>query len=109
MRSLASRLNRLERIEARASAFRRLVIQNGHMKTLPAEYKGERHVVTLSRVLDANEWFEWEERPGPAPVAEVATDVLLIRVCPVPSAHNKLDSEMDEEGPQRDLIAGGAS
>ena len=74
MRSLVSRLKRLERVE-RKLIRPRVVIQNGHMKTLPAEYKGERHVVTLSRVLDANgrEWFEWEERPGPAPVAEVAT------------------------------------
>ena len=66
------------------------------MKTLPAEYRGERHVVTLSRVADANgrDWFEWEERPGPAPVAEAATDVHLIRVCAVPAVYQKLDSEM---------------
>lgn len=88
MRSLVSRLARLEQAEARAAG-RRVTIQYGRMKYLPPDYTGERHVVTISRTPDpatGRDLFEWEERPGPesASNAEGRTDEHLIRVCYVP-------------------------
>ena len=40
----------------------------GDLKTLPADYVGERHVVIVKREprgAPGNEWCEFEERPGP--------------------------------------------
>ena len=41
-------------------------IQMGYVQELPPDYAGERHLVTVSRL--PNGYYEWEERPGPAPV-----------------------------------------
>ena len=84
MRSLASRLARLERTVAGCTGQRRIVLHYGYLKTLPPEYAGPRHVVTvkqLPRDVEGHDWFEWEERPGPEPVAEASnSDDLVIRV-----------------------------
>jgi len=85
VRSLASRLTRLER-DAQSSARRRLTVQYGYLKTLPAEYTGPRHVVTVRQLPpgpDGDEWFDWEERPGPEPASNATgpDDELLIHVC----------------------------
>jgi len=71
MRSLVSRLKRLERIERRA-ARPRIVIHFGHLKTLPPDYKGPRHQVTVRQIPPEDLppqsreqlWYDWEERPG---------------------------------------------
>ena len=90
MRSLASRLTRLER-EARTSGPWRITVQYGNLKTLPDDYTGLRHVVAvrqippeeLPAVERAENWFDWEERPGPEPVSNATgpDDGLLIHVC----------------------------
>ena len=82
MRSLVSRLARLERIEARTAAYRSITVQYGHLKKLPAEYNGSRHIVTVSRLPNPStgvDFYQWEERPGPAPVSEPG-DERIIRV-----------------------------
>jgi len=93
LRSLVSRLKRLERVE-RKLIRPRVVIQNGHMKTLPADYTGERHVVTLSCAPDENgrDFYEWEERPGPGPPTadNKRDDELVVRVVSVPCANRPM-------------------
>jgi hypothetical protein len=40
----------------------------GCLATLPADYVGERHIVSVKREpsrLPHFEWCQWEERPGP--------------------------------------------
>ena len=70
MRSVVSRLARLERLNRMSTAPSRLRVQYGYMKTLPDDYTGPRHTVTVRRLppgpgADSGEpWFEWEERPG---------------------------------------------
>lgn len=91
MRSIVSRLARLERMEARASGAKRIVVQYGYLKELPASYSGPRHVVTvrqippdeLSPANRGESWFEWEERSGPEPVSNATgqKDDLVIHVC----------------------------
>ena len=86
MRAVARRLRRLENRHALSTAAQRLRIQYGYLRTLPDDYTGPRHTVTVQQLAtDAvgHEWFEWEERPGRAPAAHVtgSNDDLLVRVC----------------------------
>jgi hypothetical protein len=91
MRSIVSRLARLERQDARTAGARRIVIQYGYLKELPAGYSGPRHVVTVRQIPPdelapssrADNWFEWEERPGPGPAetADRRGDEQIISVC----------------------------
>ena len=50
MRSLVSRLARLERLNRLSTAPKRLRIQYGYLKTLPEDYTGPRHVVTVKQL-----------------------------------------------------------
>ena len=63
MRSLLTRLKRLERVRA-AERQPPIELQIGYLKKLPPEYTGERHVATVGRLSDGK--YQWEERPGPA-------------------------------------------
>lgn len=61
---------RLERLESRANAVRhRHKSRMGHLKRLPPEYKGERHIVVAKQLpnIGDQEWVEYEERAGPEP------------------------------------------
>ena len=56
---------------------------NGYLKTLPADYVGERHVVIVKREPSGapnGEWCEFEERPGPAPVDAQEEDCTTIYI-----------------------------
>lgn len=78
MRSLLTRLKRLERVRA-AERQPPIELQIGYLKKLPPEYAGERHVATVDRLSDGK--YQWEERPGPAPANEDAGDARrIIRV-----------------------------
>jgi hypothetical protein len=46
-----------------------LKIRIGHVRRLPADYKGERHIVIGKRLPDKEpgDWYEFEEVAGPAP------------------------------------------
>jgi hypothetical protein len=63
---------RLERLEVAVVPKKSQLIRSGYLKTLPADFVGERHVVIVKREpagASGNfEWCEFEERPGPAPV-----------------------------------------
>jgi hypothetical protein len=91
MRSVVSRLARLERLNRLITAPQRLRIQYGYLKRLPDGYIGPRHMVTVRRLPpepgahSGEDWFEWEERPGPEPASNATgrNDDLVIRVCNV--------------------------
>jgi hypothetical protein len=85
VRSVVSRLARLEQLNRLRTAPRRLRIEYGYLARLPDDYCGPRHVVTvkqLPRQPDGEEWFEWEERPGAEPSSTDTgpNDELLIHV-----------------------------
>ena len=77
MRSLLTRLKRLEHVQA-AERWPQIELQIGYLKKLPPEYVGERHVVTVGRLADGK--YQWEERPGPAPAEEDADPRTIIRI-----------------------------
>ena len=63
-------LARLERLEAILAPTLVPLIRYGWLATLPGDYVGERHIVTMKQEPTASphfDWCEWEERPGPAP------------------------------------------
>jgi hypothetical protein len=83
----AALLNRLQRLEQmRAGGSRPVELQFGYLKKLPPDYTGERHVVTLGRLLDGN--YQWEERPGPAPVEDEDYSKTIIRLNLVEAKHH---------------------
>ena len=62
----ATLLKRLQRLEdVRGGQCRPPEFQVGYLKELPADYTGERYIVTVGRDPDGN--YLWEERPGPEP------------------------------------------
>jgi len=72
VKAIASRLARLERENRRQTAPQRLRIEYGYLATLPDDCSGPRHVVTLQQLppeTPGEDWFEWEERPGPEPAS----------------------------------------
>ena len=83
MRSVVSRLARLER-EVRTSGRRRITVQYGYLKTLPEEYTGPRYVATVRQLPPGpggEDWFDWEERPGPESASNATgPDDGLVRV-----------------------------
>ena len=86
MRSrLTSRLVRLERAEAVSRWSVR--IRCGHVKRLPREYTGERHLVVVKQLpprSPGHEWVEFEERPGPEPEQPSGPpDEHIVNICVV--------------------------
>ena len=73
--------SRLQRLEVGVEAQKPQLFRSGYLKTLPADYVGERHVVIVTREPSGalgNEWCEFEERPGPAPVDAQEEDAITI-------------------------------
>lgn len=86
MRSIARRITELEEAlspqsetedgrgrrgrRSRSLLTHRLEIRHGYIRRLPPDYQGERHVEIVKRLPDQNgeEWFEFEEVPGPPPI-----------------------------------------
>jgi hypothetical protein len=63
---------RIERLEAILAPMQAPKLYYGWLLPLPADYVGERHIVTLQQERTRSphlEWCDWEERPGPAPSA----------------------------------------
>jgi len=61
-------VSRLERLESRvAAAAHHTTLRFGHLRRLPPDYKGEKHVVIAKQLPSQNgeEWVEFEEVPGP--------------------------------------------
>jgi len=84
VRSVVFRLARLERLNRLRTAPRRLRIQYGYLKTLPDDYTGPRHVATVRQLPPGpggQDWFDWEERPGPESASNATgPDDGLVRV-----------------------------
>jgi hypothetical protein len=68
MRSVVSRLARLEQLNRLRTGPQRIRIQYGYLKTLPDDYIGPRHTVTVRRLppgpgaYSGEDWFDWEAR-----------------------------------------------
>jgi hypothetical protein len=63
--TLVSRLKRLETVRAAEDRDRPLRVEFAHLKLLPREYSGPRHIVKVGQRPDGRD--ECEERPGPPP------------------------------------------
>jgi hypothetical protein len=89
MRSLLTRLKRLEKIRA-AERLPQIEVQIGYLKRLPPEYVGQRHSVTVGRLPDGK--YQWEERPG-APLDYEDDDhilrVIIMRKLPTQMAYDR--------------------
>ena len=75
--------SRLDRLEVRVEPNKPQRFRSGVLKTLPKDYVGERHVVIVKREpaqAPGNEWCEFEERPGPAPVDAQEEDCTTIYI-----------------------------
>ena len=76
--------SRLERLEVVVEPKKPQRFRSGVLKTLPADYVGERHVVIVKREPSGapgnGEWCEFEERPGPAPVDAQEEDAITIYI-----------------------------
>jgi hypothetical protein len=82
---LIARVGQLERIKTRQEADKPLRVQIGYLKSLPADYQGDRHVVTVGeRAGDRPGRYDFEERPGLAPIESAREHIL--RVCLVEAA-----------------------
>jgi hypothetical protein len=75
--ALQKRLKRLEEVQATEN-LPPVEFQVGFVKKLPAEYTGDRHLVTVGR--DADGMYQWEERPGPEPNKDKRNSVPPFRV-----------------------------
>jgi hypothetical protein len=62
--ALLARLKRLEEVKANENP-PPVEFQIGYLKSLPTEYTGDRHIVTVGRDPDGN--YRWEEQYGPEP------------------------------------------
>ena len=62
--ALLARLKHLEEVMATESV-PPAEFQVGFVKKLPAEYTGDRYLVTVGR--DSDGLYHWEEQPGPEP------------------------------------------
>ena len=82
---LLKRLERLETVQGRGENNSRLKVEIAHLRLLPPEYSGPRHIVTVGRRPDGRE--ECEERPGePPPNHETARDENAMRIYIVSAA-----------------------
>jgi hypothetical protein len=91
LRSLLTRLKRLENVRA-AERRPQVELQIGHyVKELPSEYTGERHSVTVGRLADGT--YHWEDRPGPAPANEDDGEArTILRIIPVAAKDGRAGS-----------------
>jgi hypothetical protein len=88
---LQSRLGRLEHAAAFTLARRPYKLRLGHLKRLPRDYIGARHIEIVKRLPPRSpigEWVEFEELPGPGPKPP---EERMINVCFV-------GGEGDDEG-----------
>ena len=60
---------RLERLETRAAPVRPIKVRLGHLRRLPQDFVGDRHIIVAKQLPSqwGREWVEFEERPGPDP------------------------------------------
>jgi hypothetical protein len=83
-----SRLGRLEHAAAVTLTLHPYKLRLGHLRQLPREYTGERHIEIVKRLpprSSIGEWVEFEERPGPNPKPR---EERIINVCFVGGEEN---------------------
>ena len=90
--ALLRRLKRLEEVRA-IESLPPAELHIGYLKKLPAEYTGERHVVTVGRAADGT--YRWEERRA-APPANEDSPTSIIRILLVRAK----DGRPDYSGPE---------
>jgi hypothetical protein len=87
---------RLARLESRAASTEcSVTLRFGHLKRLPQEYTGERHIIVRELPNQGDqEWVEYEEVPGPDPNPPVCparggtrpiasrTDIMFVKAYP---------------------------
>jgi hypothetical protein len=59
--------SRIERLESKVRREAIQTIRIGLLRPLPADYRGERHIVLVKRKGTASGYPEYEERPGRGP------------------------------------------
>jgi hypothetical protein len=67
---LMARLGRLEHAAAVTLTRHPYKLRIGHLKQLPGDYAGEKHIEIVKQLppwSSIGEWVEFEERPGPRP------------------------------------------
>jgi hypothetical protein len=83
MRSVTSRLARLEQLSRLGTAPQRLRIQYGYLTTLPDDYIGPRHVVTVRRLPPGPGAYSGEDCELSAAVCRLKAVALRHPVMPV--------------------------
>jgi hypothetical protein len=77
MRSLLTRLERLEQVRSVEQGNGPMIVEFGYLvKRLPPDYSGPRHLVTVGRLPDGR--HQWEERPGAPPDGEESQKRLMV-------------------------------
>jgi hypothetical protein len=77
MKSLLTRLKRLEQVRSGEQRNGPMIVEFGYVvKKLPPDYSGPRHLVKLGRLPDGR--YQWEERPGPPPIGEESQNRLIV-------------------------------
>jgi hypothetical protein len=77
MRSLLTRLKRLEQVRSLEQRNGPMIVEFGYVvKHLPLDYSGARHLVTLGQFPDGK--YQWEEHPGPPPFGEETQNRLIV-------------------------------
>ena len=93
--------SRLKRLEVVVEPTKPQLFRSGYLKTLPADYVGERHVVIVKREPSGNgEWCEFEERPGPAPLDAQEEDAITICIV----YRDRLIPQSGQAAPGRDEV-----
>ena len=88
-------------LEVKAEPKKPQLFRSGYLKTLPADYVGERHVVIVKREPSGNgEWCEFEERPGPAPLDSQEEDCTTIYIV----YRDRLIPQSGQAAPGRDEV-----
>jgi hypothetical protein len=91
VRSLLTRLKRLEAVRAVEQSHRRFKIEFAYLKLLPRKYEGPRHRVKVGQHPDGRD--EYEERPGeprPNHVEDQDPNVMRLYIVSAPEAANEI-------------------
>jgi hypothetical protein len=92
--------SRLERLEVRVEPKKPQLFRSGYLKTLPADYVGDLHVVIVKREPTGTpgnfEWCEFEERPAPvdAPEEDCTTIYIVYREVGIPQGASHRRNEV---------------
>jgi hypothetical protein len=102
MRSLLTRLKRLEQVRSVEQRNGPMIVEFGYVvKHLPLDYSGPRHLVTVGRLPDGK--HQWEECLGTPPIGE-ESNRLLVEFVRAPAA-DKVDETTFRKWPANLYVA----